>query len=313
MPCYKGIGAVRTRAGKISFRPDALGERLVLPCGKCIGCKLEHSRQWALRCVHESKLHDENTWFTLTYDEDNLPYGASLVPEHLQLFLKKLRKEYDDKQIRFYAAGEYGEKCQLHGVQGCKMCGLLGRPHYHVCVFGHDFSDKQFERTTETGFDVFSSQQLDGVWGKGRTEVGEFNFETAAYTARYCTKKITGDMAMEHYVRVLCDGTMVELEPEFSRMSLGGRQKQGGIGAKHFETYASEIYPMDECVINGVTSKPPRYYDKLLEARDPETWETIKRDRKNNAESRAEDQTLLRRTAREKVKRAQVAQLKKTI
>ncbi len=292
---YKPLGAVRGKDGVIRFHPSARGEQIALPCGKCIGCKLEYSRQWALRCVHESKQHVENSWFTITYDDEHLPYGGSLVPEHLQKFMKRLRRGIGDKEIRFYACGEYGET-------------RTKRPHYHVCCFGFDFDDKLLRGQSEGGFDVYSSEFLDERWGFGRTEIGELTFETAAYTARYCTKKITGEKAVGHYTRILEDGRMVEVEPEFALMSL-----KPGIGAAHYEEYREEIVGFDTCVINGMESKPPRYYDKLLEREDPKAYEAVKRRRRSAALEGEKDQTLERRTVREKVKKAQVGRLKKVI
>lgn len=290
MPCYKPIGAVKGGDGIIRFHPSATGKELALPCGRCIGCRLEHSRQWALRCVHEARLYEENSWLTLTYDDEFLPYAGSLVPEHLQKFFKRLRKSLDGKvKVRYYACGEYG------GTN-------TERPHYHVCLFGYDFPDRAYWRTGESGEDVDNSAELDRLWGMGECAIGELTFESAAYTARYCTKVITGEMKFEHYTKILECGTMVEIEPEFARMSRG-------LGRRHYERYRHEIFPSDECVINGKRSKPPRFYGKLLEAENPEMYADVKREREDHAESKKEDETLLRRTAREKVKYAQFAQL----
>ena len=63
------------------------GARRLLSCGKCIGCRLEYSRQWAVRMYHESQLHDLNCFLTLTYAET----GFSLVPRDFTLFMKRLR------------------------------------------------------------------------------------------------------------------------------------------------------------------------------------------------------------------------------
>lgn len=294
MACFTPLAAVRGKDGKIRFHWRATGKQMQLPCGRCIGCKLERSRQWALRCVHEARGHEENSWLTLTYDDDNLPYGGSLVKPHLQKFYKRLRKEIEPIKIRYFSAGEYGED--------------KGRPHYHICLFGFDFPDKHMYRVGDSGEDLYTSELLDRLWGKGRSEIGEVTFESAAYTARYCTKKITGDMAKDHYTVILLDGRMVEIEPEFAMMSLG-RNRGDGIGAKHFDKYRDEIYPEDECVIRGKRSKPPRYYDKLLEETDVDLYEEVKRNREDFAEMRKSEETLSRRTQRRIVKEAQVSQL----
>jgi len=112
-----------------------------LPCRQCIGCRLEYSRQWAIRCLHEASLYDENCYITLTYDDQKLPESYDIKNgldlSHFQLFMKRLRKKYGAK-IRFFHCGEYGED--------------RGRPHFHACIFNHDFQDKKNgKRKTATG------------------------------------------------------------------------------------------------------------------------------------------------------------------
>lgn len=297
MACYKPIGAKQMKDGRIVFdAAERMGRNIALPCGRCIGCRLEFSRQWALRCVHELKSHERACWFTLTYDKENLPYGGSLVKEDLQKFYRRLRKEVAPVEIRYYSCGEYGDD--------------KGRPHYHVCLFGFDFDDMQYRRTENSGFDVFGSETLDKIWGKGRTELGDLTFETAAYTARYCTKKINGDSEkyVMNYTRILLDGTMVDVEKEFALMS-----RKPGIGAKHVEEYLREIYQDDSCIVRGYRSKPPRFYDKFLEETDPQLHKEVKARRTARAKERAKDETLSRRTQRQKVKEAQFAQLKRPL
>ena len=65
---------------------------LKLPCGQCVGCRLERSRVWAMRCLHESQLHDFSSFVTLTYDE--CPSDGSLNYWHFQKFMKRLRKRF---------------------------------------------------------------------------------------------------------------------------------------------------------------------------------------------------------------------------
>lgn len=94
-----------TRNGKraITFkREQALnGQEIQLPCGQCIGCRLEHSRQWAMRMMHEASLHEENCFLTLTYDEENIPPDHSLKVEHFQKFMKRLRRRHEKKKYAF--------------------------------------------------------------------------------------------------------------------------------------------------------------------------------------------------------------------
>jgi len=86
------------------------------------------------------------------------------------------------------------------------------------------------------------------------------NFESAAYIARYVTKKVTGQRAAAHYERVSpSTGELVQVEPEFATMS-----RRPGIGAGWFAKYGSEVYPSDEVIVRGRACRPPRYYDERL-------------------------------------------------
>ena len=83
------------------------------------------------------------------------------------------------------------------------------------------------------------------------------------------------------YTTILPDGRMVEIEPEFARMS-----RRPAIGEGHFDKYKDEIYPRDECIINEKRCKPPRAYDKQLEKADPRTYEQVKKNRRDYAKSK---------------------------
>lgn len=194
MPCFKPLDAFISKhyhpdTGKRSILFGVPGnvmafDSVKLPCGQCVGCRLERSRQWALRCMHESKLHDRNCFITLTYDEAHLPPDRGLHYRDFQLFMKRLRKRFGDN-IRFYMCGEYGEK--------------VGRPHFHACLFGHDFDDKKLWSTTPAKSKLYRSESLEELWPNGFSSVGDVTFESAAYVARYITKKITGEAAESHY------------------------------------------------------------------------------------------------------------------
>lgn len=257
------------------------------PCGKCIGCRLEYSRQWAMRCIHEAQLYNDNSFITLTYNDENLPDDASLCMSHLQKFIKRYRKKISPLKLRFFACGEYGKICINCGLSFpvCKKkgCGnfvpTIGRPHYHMCVFGHDFPDKElvyrdYQTTSESVFykktpkEIWTSKMLASVWKKGFCSIGNLTFESAGYVARYVTKKINGKMAFEHYKGKT---------PEFATMS---RMFPGGIGKPWLNKFKTDCYPKDFCTINGRKFKPPKYYDRLIQKEDPLLYENIKEKRK---------------------------------
>jgi len=243
---------------------------LMLPCGKCMGCRLEKSRQWAVRCLHESRMYDENCFITLTYAPEHLPKDGSLVRKHMQDFIKRLRFKFRDRKIRVFYCGEYGDK--------------LGRPHYHACLFNFDFSDKKYFCMIQ-GNIHYESAILSDLWPFGHSSVSDFTFETAAYVARYCTKKINGKDAVEHY-----QGKV----PEFAGMSL-----KPGIGKLWFDKYAkTDLLPHDNLVVRGAKCKPPRYYDVLRERFDPEGMLDAKAKREELGERMEYNSTFKRLAAR---------------
>ena len=299
MPCYKPLTAWRTTENtstgkkKIAFvKSPQTTTRLTLPCNQCIGCKLDRSLVWATRCVHEAQLHQQNSFITLTYAPEHLPWDGSLSKSHFQKFIKRLRKHLYPQTIRYFMAGEYGEK--------------FSRPHYHACLFGVDFPDKDPIRECE-GIILYNSPTLDDIWGKGYTTLGDVTFETAAYTARYITKKITGDQANQHYQTTCAHtGNLITLEPEYTAMSL-----KPGIGADWLEKYETDVYPSDFIIHRGKKIKVPRYYDKIMELRG-EDLETIKKLRKKNAARFKEDTTPERLAVREHLKLLKFKQLSRS-
>lgn len=262
MPCYHPLSAGKLPGGKILFGTGigsfpAGTKPLSLPCGKCIGCRIEKSRQWAVRIMHEAELHEANCFITLTYNDENLPADSSLSVRALQLFWKRLRKRVAPVKFKFFAAGEYGDPARGEREWN---------PHYHACVFGYAFPDK-FKTGRKNGFDLFESDTLAAAWPFGHHSIAELTFESAQYVAGYVTKKINGAKASEHYGKRI---------PEFGTMSRGGRQSgRGGIGADWFSRFSGDVYPADEVIVRGKSCKPPRYYDEGLKEQDPYLAELV--------------------------------------
>lgn len=247
MTCYNPLLAFKLD-GKVTFnKPFAYAKGFNLPCGQCIGCRLNYSRQWAIRCVHEAQMHTNNSFITLTFNDESLfkrenPF--SLNVRDYQLFMKRLRKKHD-KKIRFFHCGEYGEKNK--------------RPHYHAILFGHDFPDKKLWQKRDD-IRLYRSEELEELWPYGHSTIGDVTFNSAAYVARYVMKKVKGDGAEDHYKTVHPGtGEILPLQPEYCTMS-----RKSGIGYEWFKKYKKDVYPHDYVVINGRKVKPPRYYDNLL-------------------------------------------------
>lgn len=292
MPCYHPIAAWRTRHG-VFFRDTIDSQPIKLPCGRCIGCRLERSRQWAVRLVHEKRFHEESAFITLTYDEDHLPPGGSLDVKHFQDFMKRLRFRLGYTKLRFFHAGEYGE--------------TRGRPHYHAIIFGHSFLEDAVEpEISDRGDRTWSSPLLSETWPFGINRVGEVTFESCAYVARYVTKKVTGQKARAHYERVdERTGEIFQLKPEYCTMS-----RRPGIGSLHVEQLYREIYPADEVVSRGHLAKPPKFYDRYLEKIDPALYLKVKEQRECALTlSPIEERSPERLAVRETVKLAQVGHL----
>lgn len=262
MACTRRIRAWRSHDGGPPSFKDNGGELMYFPCGWCMDCRLRRSRDWALRMMHESQEHEASCFITLTFDQAHLPDDLSLSVRTWQLFLKRLRKRLEPRRIRFFACGEYGERTL--------------RPHYHAVLFGVDFHEDRTMLKRKNGYPLFVSPTLASVWRFGLHSIGALTFDSAAYVARYVTKKIRGSDASEHYTRVDAEtGETWEVLPEFATMSRGGRSGERGIGYSFFEKYTDEMYNRDEVVSAGRLFPPPRYYDALLSEQDPERYEDV--------------------------------------
>lgn len=297
MPCFHPMPAVRMSDGSVKFisrNKSGVEGTLELPCGQCIGCRLERSRQWAMRCLHESSLHEHNCFITLTYDDSNLPPGCSLDYVDFQKFMKRLRKRIKSP-VRFYVGGEYGENGTI-------------RPHFHACLFGYDFLDKVYFKRTSSGEKIYTSKLLESLWPLGLSSVGNVTFESAAYIARYCVQKVTGDLAEAHYRVITDDGEIIDRVPEFNHMSL-----KPGIGAKWLEKFRTDVFPRDYVVINGVKTKPPKYYDVLFEREDAGTFSEIvaQRELDGYTLNKSGENSTSRLSVREQVQAARLSMLKR--
>ena len=292
MTCRAPLEAAREKGSnakpvvyKKGRRPKTLAEgfeALDLPCGQCASCRLEKSRQWAARLMHEAAFWEEfyneySIFLTLTYDEANLPMYGTLVKHHVQDFLKRLRFHSGTK-FRYYIVGEYGTTCPDHEIVDCPVCGPLHRPHYHG-IFTWTPPDKEMLGSRD-GMPVYESKIIEKAWGKGSHEFGSCTFESCAYVARYIMKKQTGNNShtADHYCKYLPKLDLwVDLPPEFAIMS-----RRPGIGKPWLCEYVDDVYPSDEVPIpgRGVIGKPPRYYDSIYEKSNPTKLDEIKQKRR---------------------------------
>jgi hypothetical protein len=297
MACFHPLQAYQTSDGSIIFseRKGDVVRSLSLPCGQCCGCRLERSRQWAVRCMHEASLHEQNCFITLTYDNDHCPSDRSLNYGDFQRFMKRFRKKFKGSTIRFYMAGEYGEKFE--------------RPHFHACIFGFNFPDLTLWKRTSSGALIYRSKSLEDLWPFGYSSVGDVTFESAAYVARYVMKKRTGKVAGDHYETTDMEtGEIKDRVPEFNRMSL-----KPGIGADWFKRFHSDVYPHDRVIVNGRAVRPPKFYDKKFAEQFPDEFEALQFQRFVDAVDRFEDNTDERLAVKEQVTLARTKVLSRSI
>ena len=76
-----------------------IANSVLVPCQKCMPCRIVNLRAWATRMCHEAKMHEENCFLTLTIDDDHRRPDRSVDPRPMQLFLKRLRKHLKQQKI----------------------------------------------------------------------------------------------------------------------------------------------------------------------------------------------------------------------
>lgn len=269
MPCLKPIIGIKPRPGEqVKFKEFGNNERLKqyldlhylnmfgVPCRKCIGCRTDNAREWAIRSSYECRYSDHNYFITLTYSNDNVPFNnlgfKSVWYADVKIFINSLRKHFErlgHKNIKYLAASEYGGKTK--------------RPHYHICFFNLPLNDLvDTGEKNEIQQPYFISPLIDKLWQKGIHKIGYVTFESAGYTARYTLKKLSK-----------VDYEKIKVMPEKLYMSKG-------IGKKYFDEHWQEIYKYDTVYLQTnkgmIKTQPPRYYDRLLEKKDPILLEQIK-------------------------------------
>ncbi|QCQ84618.1 replication initiator protein [Blackfly microvirus SF02] len=286
MVCYGTMRAYRPKAEAVALSGDRSlvfdkrkahsGVAIEVPCGVCIGCQMSRRREWAIRCMHEMRMHSASAFVTLTYDDKSIPPGGSLSLYDLQCFMKRLRK-VRPAGLRFFACGEYGE--------------TFRRPHYHLLLLNSDFSDKRFYKSSASGSALYTSAELTGLWPLGRSDIGAVTAGSAAYVAGYVLKKSEsrdyGDLA-----------------PEFRVMS-----RRPGLGSAWLDKFHPEAYKHDSAIMDGSEVGLPRFYDTKFELVDPvrnifgdsKRLASLKRLRKVRARLNPDDLTQRRLRVREAV------------
>lgn len=270
MPCTKPLPAYQSKCSITGLKSISLKQlpgrdsNLQLPCQKCPDCKLRKAKEWALRCWHESQMHDESCFVTLTYADPYLPAYEDLDHRDFQLFMKRFRAKTGLK-VKFFMCAEYGDTTH--------------RPHFHVILFGYWPPDAEYHRT-EKGHKYYKSKILDDVWQKGFTDTTDASYGNAGYLARYSLKKqLPKEATQDRYIYVDHNGNTQHRKLEYVRMSTG-REKWDGIGASWFREYAAQTvlndYVLDP---NGYKNPVPRYYLQILKHDDPNWFDKLSKQR----------------------------------
>jgi len=253
MPCYHPTEVPIRR--KSLYTDRRIIDKQIVPCGRCVGCRAEQGRQWAVRMMHESRMHQSSVFVTLTYSDRKLPRGGGLYAKHFSRFVKDLRATQEGR-ISFFGCGEYGER--------------TGRPHYHALLFGVEFLDR-YSGFDSTRPDVWRSETLGDTWGRGLVEGGTVTMASASYVAGYIRKKVRAQDCQR------CNPVTGEiLTSEFARMSL-----RPAIGRRWIEEHWRDVYPRDFVVMDGYEAKPPRYYDKWMDQHHPLVMEDVRQARRD--------------------------------
>lgn len=266
----------------------------IIPCGKCLGCFLEKARDKAVQLSLE-KMNPEyksnECWFiTLTYEDEYLPIhtyeneetgeqysGASTELRDLQNWIKKIRDNHPDKNIRYMAAREYGSTTL--------------RPHYHIIIFGLPLDEELFVKVgnNTNGDPLWTTPQLDHIESKdcwsvrrplgdrsakmyraGNVIVGEVTFQSISYVAKYTLKKANKDYNSEWWYKAQ------GLDEEAISQSQD-------LGKWYYDLHKHEIYNRDLVPVlgkNGKFSRPPRSFDRLYKKEFPELYEEVVQRRK---------------------------------
>lgn len=218
-----------------------------VPCGKCVGCRLDYARRWSDRLILELDHSKKACFITMTYNDDSIPYYVdesgevffTLHKPDVSTFMKDLRgrKEFLGKEIRFFCAGEYGD--QTH------------RPHYHMILFGVDMDYLSsngdvltYHGTNELKQPHFSSRLLEDIWDNGYVQVGEATYQSMNYVARYTLKKAFGD-------DYTCDKP---IQDEFTLMS-----RRPGIGFYYAMEHTDQIRDLEKIKIGKQEIYWPSY------------------------------------------------------
>lgn len=276
-----------------------------VPCQCCEICRIEKSRQWAIKAAAERKVWENACFLTLTYAPDDPVFvatGGTICKSTMQKFWKDLRyhlyKETKNaltlnlkeelelmqelpeeiqlkylisrrkpkiKPLRYIQANEYGEK--------------KGRCHHHAIVFNFTPTDMRRWKKDKRGYWLYTSDKLNKIWGHGRVIIGRATTNAAAYVGRYCTKK-------HSKISAFVQGKIIEakIKGDEEQLKIWKAKKEsisasslGYIGSYYWETKKDEIKRNMGIIVawnKGVRlEKIPKIMEKQWEEEDGTTYD----------------------------------------
>ena len=272
----------------------------VLPCGHCMECRLEYSRQWANRMMLELSVLKKAIFLTLTYDDSHVPVSEwspsvpppcflpckkqdvlldqeylvpsslTLVKRDVQLFIKRLRKHFKDIKIRYYLAGEYGD------------VKYSQRPHYHAIIYGLSIDDF---KTCERGELCRTCSCSEEKYRKcvksmlkvpcGKNELGDRYFTSPLLESIWKNGHILFSEVswktcayVARYVTKKVNGSMSldyvvrNVQPEFSLQS-----RRPGIGRLYLDRYP-DVFDFSSINVSspqgGLKMPIPKYFKRVM-------------------------------------------------
>lgn len=194
-------------------------------CGTCIFCRKKRSLELARRCVLHASAYPDNCFLTLTYNNASLGDGTINYSD-IQKFKKRLRRSLEPKKIEIFNVHEYGK---------------LGRKHWHLVVFNHDFKDKLLYKTSN-GIPIHTSEILRRLWPNGHNTIGNVTEASALYQAQYTQKDIKNGN---------------------TNNDKKAKSNHSGIGKPYFLKHYKQILLLGYIPFQGQKMPLPRYFEKL--------------------------------------------------
>lgn len=267
--------------------PRNKGEKIKVPCRKCILCRRKQCRTWAIRLYHESQYHAKMCMITLTFRPKFLmrPKIKTLTKYH------RIKEKDGNKLIEGYHHRVWKEKYQTmispvyitdvrktgwlltlfmkklrkylqkqdiyisyfavgeHGTQNTH------RAHWHVLIFGIDKDTLQSVSVGQSkkNKEIYFSKIVHDLWSYENYHIGQHTISdvtsaTIKYVANYTMKKMYKNVSKNKQYPTI--------------MRFSNQNKIGTKWARRFHKELRKGYLLDN--ENQKYSIPKQYYEEML-------------------------------------------------